>query len=73
MKNYVVMTKSYGKTFQHDNLEDAIHMADKHQKTRKYDIIVLEKTGETEKSTLYKEVYNAKGNPLSNVRYGFGK
>ena len=67
------MTKSYGKIFQKDTLEEAIKLADKNQKTRKWDIIVLKKTGETEKSTLYQEVYNAKGKELSTVRYGFGK
>lgn len=72
MKDYLVRTvNGYGRTYQFDTEQEAIKTADKNQKTRKWDIVVLKKIEEGTEGTLYKECYNARSNKLSQYRYGF--
>lgn len=76
MKNYVVTSTSVTgnwKNAEFDTLDEAITCADKRQRTRKSPVVVLEKYEETESETVYKERYNAKGSPLTPVKYGFIK
>ena len=74
MKNYIVQRGHYnGKNFEFDTKEEAIKVADNNQKTRKSEVVVLEKCGETEKEFIYKECYRAKGGSLSIYKQAFLK
>lgn len=74
MKDYIVMNKSFccGRRYlQFDTEADAIKAADKRQKTRKGDVVVLKKIEKRTCETVYAECYNARKNDLSPVRYSF--
>ena len=75
-KRYIVTSTSVTgnwKNAEFDSFEESVKCADKRQKTRKSDIVILEKVSENESETIYNECYNAKGNPLIKVKYGFLK
>lgn len=76
MKQYVVISTSptgNWKNAEFDTFEEAKKCADKRQKTRKSAVVILEKKEERADETIYNECYNAKGEPITPVKYGFIK